>query len=126
MFSLQSEIYSIKNLGKESFYFNYNLETEANKKIKDKEDLSKRKKEKILSLVLPAIFCIIFIFLFGWFINPYKQSFKPLNITVLVSFSNLATEMFTNYSVIIVLILILLFALTVWAISLFAIRKNKE
>ena len=61
MFSLQSEIYSIKNLGKESFYFNYNLETEANKKIKDKEDLSKRKKGKILSLVLPAIFCIIFI-----------------------------------------------------------------
>lgn len=126
MFNLQGEIYSVENLGKESFYFDYGLETEADRKIKDKEDLGKKKKEKILSLVLPTIFCVSLVFLFGWFINPYKQSFELLHTAVLVGFSNLATEMFTNYSILIILILILLFTLTVWAISLFVIRKNKE
>jgi len=86
----------------------------------DKENLNKEDKLKskiIFTLIFPILFCGGFIFLFLKFSNNYTSKFNLEKNISLIKFTQIATEIYSNYAVIIFIIIFLIFILFIWIIS---------
>jgi len=94
----------------------------------DKENLNKEDKLKskiIFTLIFPILFCGGFIFLFLKFSNNYTSKFNLEKNISLIKFTQIATEIYSNYAVIIFIIIFLIFILFIWIISII-LNKRKS
>lgn len=109
------------------FYHKNLINFEINDK-NDKENLNKEDKLKskiIFTLIYPILFCGGFIFLFLKFSNNYTSKFNLEKNISLIKFTQIATEIYSNYAVIIFIIIFLIFILFIWIISII-INKRKS
>lgn len=109
------------------FYHKNLINFEINDK-NDKENLNKEDKLKskiIFTLIFPILFCGGFIFLFLKFSNNYTSKFNLEKNISLIKFTQIATEIYSNYAVIIFIIIFLIFILFIWIISII-LNKRKS
>jgi len=109
------------------FYHKNLINFEINDK-NDKENLNKEDKLKskiIFTLIYPILFCGGFIFLFLKFSNNYTSKFNLEKNISLIKFTQIATEIYSNYAVIIFIIIFLIFILFIWIISII-LNKRKS
>ena len=120
LFNLQREIYTPKNITSEELEVTEDFHIVSVKNIFRKEML-----QKVLHFLLPVLFCGGFIFLFIKFGGNYTAKFDLSKAITLVNFSDIAKEIYLNYGILIFLVILLIFIMLLWIISIILIRKKK-
>jgi len=120
LFNLQSEIFILKYLSREKISENSDMQTVPEKNIFRKEIT-----EKVLRFIMPVLFCVGFIFLFIKFGGNYTAKFDLAKTITLINFSEIAKEIYLNYGILIFLVILLIFIMLLWIISIILIRKKK-
>ncbi|MCL5070420.1 MAG: hypothetical protein M1308_05930 [Actinobacteria bacterium] len=121
LYDLQKEVYSPADI------HNANIHQEQenlNAAVGEKVSLSTKIK-KVYFVIMPALFCAGFIFLFVKFSGDYTAKFNAAKSITLVGFTNIANEIFFNYGILIFLVILLIFILFLWIISILLIRKKQ-
>ena len=119
--NLQIESYLLKNIYNEELPETGGLKTSSDKK----KYIDKEKIEIGLRFIMPVLFCSGFIFLFIKFGGNYTAKFDFAKTITLINFSDIAREIYLNYGIMIFLVILLIFMLLLWIISIVLIRKKK-
>ncbi len=118
--NLQAEIYIPKNINDEEI-----PETGGSQAIQDKNIFRKKITGKVFRFFMPVLFCAGFIFLFIKFGGNYTAKFNLAKTITLINFSDIAKEIYLNYGILIFLVILLIFIMFLWIISIILIRKKK-
>jgi hypothetical protein len=118
--NLQTEIYIPKKINDEEI-----SETRDSQAIQDKNIFRKEMTEKVFRFFMPVLFCAGFIFLFIKFGGNYTAKFNLAKTITLINFSDIAKEIYLNYGILIFLVILLIFIMFLWIISIILIRKKK-
>jgi hypothetical protein len=81
--------------------------------------------KKVYVIFMPVLFCGGFIFLFFKFGSNYTAKFNIAKTITLINFSVIAREAYANYGMLVFLLIVLVFILLLWLISIILIRKKK-
>jgi len=119
LFELKKEIFSVKNISEESG------EDFSAIVLDDEAERNKNKKSIILNSIIPVLFCSGIIFLFVRLNPGFIKSFKIADNITIVTFSDIAKEIFTNYTILIIVFMILMFMLAVWSITIINNRRKR-
>ncbi len=119
LFELKKEIFSVKNISEESG------EDFSAIVLDDETERNKNKKSIILNSIIPVLFCSGIIFLFVRLNPGFIKSFKIADNITIVTFSDIAKEIFTNYTILIIVFMILMFMLAVWSITIINNRRKR-
>ena len=119
LFELKKEIFSVKNISEESG------EDFSAIVLDDEAERNKNKKSIILNSIIPVLFCSGIIFLFVRLNLGFIKSFKIADNITIVTFSDIAKEIFTNYTILIIVFMILMFMLAVWSITIINNRRKR-
>ena len=119
LFELKKEIFSVKNISEESG------EDFSAIVLDDEAERNKNKKSIILNSIIPVLFCSGIIFLFVRLNPGFIKSFKIADKITIVTFSDIAKEIFTNYTILIIVFMILMFMLAVWSITIINNRRKR-
>jgi len=120
LFNLQREIFILKNLSHEEISETRDLLTVSKTSIFRKE-----MRERVFRFIMPVFFCAGFIFLFIKFGGNYTAKFDLAKTITLINFSEIAKEIYLNYGILIFLVILLIFIMLLWIISIILIRKKK-
>ncbi len=120
LYDFQVETYSPKNILNEDIHKEENTESGLSKKLLLKE----KAKNMCMYLLIPGLFSLGFIFLFIKFSGDYTAKFDATKSITLTGFTNIANEIFFNYGILIFLMILLIFILFLWIISILLIRKK--
>ena len=118
--NLQAEHYLLKKINSEEI-----LKTDEIKTGQDKKFFNEAKKEMILRFIMPVLLSAGFIFLFIKFGGNYTAKFDLAKTITLINFSVIANEIYINYGILVFLVILLIFMLLIWIISIILIRKKK-
>lgn len=121
LYDLQAEACNPENISNENVHNEENPDTGISKKLLLKE----KAKNMYSTLIIPVLFSAGFIFLFIKFSGDYTAKFNTAKSIALVGFINIANEIFFNYGILIFLVILLIFILFLWIISILLIRKKQ-
>lgn len=119
LFELKKEIFSVKNISEESgedfsaISFDYESGERQNKK------------EAMLNYIIPVLFCSGIIFLFVKLNISFIKSFNIGDKITIATFSDIAREIFTNYTILIIIFMVLIFMLAIWSITIINNRRKR-
>ncbi|MDD3520635.1 MAG: hypothetical protein PHU65_05280 [Actinomycetota bacterium] len=119
LFDLKKEIFSVKNISEES------KEDFSNIYFDSESGNNSSKKKIALNYVTPVLFCLGIVFLFIKLNTGFIKSFKIADKITIVTFSNIAKEIFSNYTVLVIIFMVLIFMLTVWSITIINNRRRR-
>ncbi len=119
LFELKKEIFSVKNISEES------RQDFSEISYDDEIDKHENKRTALLNYLIPVLFCLGLIFLFFKFNNGFVNSFKITEKVTIVTFSHIAKEIFTNYLILIIILVVLIFVLGIWSITIINNRRKK-
>ena len=119
LFELKKEIFSVKNISEESGedFSTVSLDYELEK--------HPGKKESLLNYIIPVLFCSGIIFLFIKLNTGFIKSFKIADKITIATFSDMAKEVFSNYTILIIILMILIFMVSIWSITIISNRRKR-
>jgi hypothetical protein len=119
---IESDLSIINN--EENYFESIKLNNDEYKNKENKNNLLKEKSKKICAFIMPILFCAGFVFLFFKFSSNYTAKFNMEKNITLINFSRIAEEIYINYEIIIFIVVLLIFIIFLWIISLILIRKK--
>lgn len=119
LFELKKEIFSVKNISEDSKqdFSEISYEVEG--------DRNENRKPALLNYIIPVLFCLGLIFLFFKFNNDFVNSFKATEKFTIVTFYHIAREIFSNYLILIIILMVLVFVLGIWSITIINNRRKR-
>ncbi|MCE5328943.1 hypothetical protein LLG07_01200 [bacterium] len=119
LFELKKDIFSIKNISEDGD-IDY-----ASAYFTDKESGKSDTKKTVLNLVAPVLFSALIIVLYFIFNGGYIKSFKITDKITIVAFSDIAKEVFSNYMILVIMLIISLFVLVIWSTTIINNRRKR-
>ncbi len=119
LYELRKEIFSVKNISEDS-----SIDYTSAYFTDDKKDKNGVKR-MVLSLITPVLFSTLLVVLFFLFNKGYIESFKITEKITIVTFLDIAKEVFANYMILIIIFIILLFVLVLWSVTIISNRRKR-
>ncbi|MDD5658489.1 MAG: hypothetical protein PHR39_00535 [Actinomycetota bacterium] len=121
LYSLQSEAYSSEIVNDENIGRDGNTKTGISKR----QSLRGEAINVYSRFVMPVLFSAGLIFLFVKFSGDYTAKFNAEKSIMLAGFINIANDIFFNYGILVFIVILLIFILFLWVISILLIRKKQ-
>ena len=121
LYSLQSEAYSSEIVNDE----NIGKDDDTKTGISKRQSLRGKAINVYSRFVMPVLFSASLIFLFVKFSGDYTAKFNAEKSIMLAGFVNIANDIFFNYGILVFIVILLIFILFLWVISILLIRKKQ-